>query len=306
MFEEHDDAYRSHCELCGQDAPVVHVTFRQNIGLLVMRLSSAATGWFCRDCIQQEFWRRTLITLFFGPWGVISFFVTPIFVLMNIGQYFSVRSLPRGAGSGAAQRKSGRWVLPAIVAGGMVLACPAACLVSVVVIGGAMDDPTAQLARACDGQPVASAAPLAPGAAPGVVMMENDGLGWLASYGLLPASMRAAYSTEEASLVLCVDEVVPSTIETCNASGATVTRSVLLRRGRLVVARTGVVVGESVARGDEPGPCPLTASYDEVLEGEDPIDLPSSLEAAFGPLVLQARQGMQSFGASEPSAALGR
>jgi hypothetical protein len=86
-----------HCELCGASAPTKNVTLLQNIGLLVVGLRSTASGSFCRRCIDREFWTRTLVTFFFGWWGIISFFLTPIFLVMNVVTYLGALSLPVGA-----------------------------------------------------------------------------------------------------------------------------------------------------------------------------------------------------------------
>ncbi|HQZ18987.1 MAG TPA: hypothetical protein PLD86_19085 [Vicinamibacteria bacterium] len=81
------------------------VTFRQNIGLLVLRLSRKVSGRLCAECVEKNFWPMTLMTAFTGWWGIISFFVTPFYLLGNFGNYASAlrrlfREGAKGPGSG--------------------------------------------------------------------------------------------------------------------------------------------------------------------------------------------------------------
>lgn len=72
------------CQICGSLAETKEVEFNQNIGMLVQREYSTIKGRLCKNCINREFKKRTLITMFFGWWGTISFFVTPFYLLGNI------------------------------------------------------------------------------------------------------------------------------------------------------------------------------------------------------------------------------
>ncbi|MDP2638158.1 MAG: hypothetical protein Q8P26_03800 [Candidatus Levybacteria bacterium] len=72
------------CQLCGSLAQTRNAEFQQNIGLLVQREYSSVKGRFCKKCINREFKKRTLITFFFGWWGVISACVTPFILIENI------------------------------------------------------------------------------------------------------------------------------------------------------------------------------------------------------------------------------
>jgi hypothetical protein len=65
----------------------------RNIGLLVFRLHESTQGNLCRRCIGETFWRYTLLNLTLGWWGVISFIVTPIFLITNLLEYRASRSL---------------------------------------------------------------------------------------------------------------------------------------------------------------------------------------------------------------------
>lgn len=77
----------NHCQVCGSLTPTKYVEFYQNIGMLVMRQSSSIKGNLCKKCINREFKKRTLTTLFLGWWGMISFFLTPIYLINNIGRF---------------------------------------------------------------------------------------------------------------------------------------------------------------------------------------------------------------------------
>ena len=89
------------CQSCGVEAPTQHVVFYQNIGALVMRFQKKIEGNLCKSCIHKYFWEFTLITLFLGWWGVISFFATLFFYIPNnIIRYLlslSLKPVPPGA-----------------------------------------------------------------------------------------------------------------------------------------------------------------------------------------------------------------
>jgi hypothetical protein len=85
------------CEKCGVEGDVVNVTFRRNIGALVVRFSQELRGNMCGGCIKSSFWETTLITLFLGWWGLISFIMSPIFLVTNVVNFASARRLVGGA-----------------------------------------------------------------------------------------------------------------------------------------------------------------------------------------------------------------
>ena len=89
-----NDIVRAPCQLCGEDRPLKHVTLMQNIGLLVVRFPKTVSGLLCKQCISSTFWSYTLITLFLGWWGVISFFYTLVAIPRNVVNYISSRGLP--------------------------------------------------------------------------------------------------------------------------------------------------------------------------------------------------------------------
>ena len=79
------------CELCGADEPLAHVSLGQNVGLLIMRFGSRTEGLLCARCLDSEFWTKTMVTAFFGWWGVISFFVTLFTLPSNLVSYLGAK-----------------------------------------------------------------------------------------------------------------------------------------------------------------------------------------------------------------------
>src|SRR5437879_13155056 len=63
-----------------------------------MRFPTRLQGLLCRDCIGAKFWTMSLVTLVCGWWGVISFFVTPFFLIGNVLAYLGAANLPAPGG----------------------------------------------------------------------------------------------------------------------------------------------------------------------------------------------------------------
>lgn len=88
------------CENCLRQRPTKFATLNQNIGLLIMRFSKQASGHLCKDCISELFWSFSLTTLFLGWWGIISFIITPFYLLGNTFAYLSSRGMSTHSSSG--------------------------------------------------------------------------------------------------------------------------------------------------------------------------------------------------------------
>jgi len=84
------------CQICGSLARTKQVEFNQNVGYLLARSYSSIKGRLCKECINKEFRKRTLITLVFGWWGTISFFVTPVYLIGNIFSFIPTIGLEKG------------------------------------------------------------------------------------------------------------------------------------------------------------------------------------------------------------------
>jgi len=78
------------CQSCGENAELRDSDFGMNIGAFIVRFHWVKQGRMCATCIHKTFWAYTLTTLLLGWWGVISFFVTPFILLMNIFTYATV------------------------------------------------------------------------------------------------------------------------------------------------------------------------------------------------------------------------
>ncbi len=93
--------------------------FFQHIGAVLMMFNRHVRGQLCRNCVNEHFARTTLVTSFFGWWGVISFFLTPIFLLHNVVRYlFCLGLKPVDEGS---QRGMGLALAALIIAVGALL-----------------------------------------------------------------------------------------------------------------------------------------------------------------------------------------
>ena len=79
------------CQLCGTAGPTHYVEFRQNVGLVLLRLHRAVKGHLCSRCVREQFGSMTTVTLFGGWWGLISFFLTPVILVANVVQYLGAK-----------------------------------------------------------------------------------------------------------------------------------------------------------------------------------------------------------------------
>lgn len=82
------------CQVCERQVPTRAVSLQLNVGMLIMRSHRAIKGNLCRACTTRFFWEFTLITATLGWWGLISFFLTPIFLVNNGIQLIKGRALP--------------------------------------------------------------------------------------------------------------------------------------------------------------------------------------------------------------------
>ncbi len=85
----------SGCQECGGDLPTQSVTLFWNVGLLLLRFHQIIRGNLCRDCIGRQFWKCTAINMLLGWWGILSLFVTPVFLALNLATYIKSRGLPK-------------------------------------------------------------------------------------------------------------------------------------------------------------------------------------------------------------------
>ncbi len=92
------------CQGCGFEVPNAYVEYRQNIGAIVVRFSQRYRGCLCKRCGWKYFKMASVITLFGGWWGFISFFITPLFLFGNFVDLLKTSSLPTVAGRAGRPR----------------------------------------------------------------------------------------------------------------------------------------------------------------------------------------------------------
>lgn len=86
---------KNKCSTCGGLFPTKYVKFYENIGMILQRQYRRIEGNMCRECIDKYFWEYTMKTLILGWWGMISFCITPFYLLNNIGRYLLTLGLKK-------------------------------------------------------------------------------------------------------------------------------------------------------------------------------------------------------------------
>ena len=85
------------CQVCRNARQTTPVTFHRNVGMLVARQNIVLKGSMCKTCLKSKFWEFQGKGLLFGPWGMISLVVTPIYLISNTVAYVSASSKLRNA-----------------------------------------------------------------------------------------------------------------------------------------------------------------------------------------------------------------
>ncbi len=91
------------CDSCSYHKKLFQSTYRSNVSYFIRRNEATFAGKFCLSCNSRLFLRTTLTTLVGTWWGIIGFFVGPIYILQNIYNYskaiwcllWNTNSLPR-------------------------------------------------------------------------------------------------------------------------------------------------------------------------------------------------------------------
>ena len=82
------ERFAKQCELCGgRAANAGLVYFYGNIGMFVERRRFELKAEMCGPCLHQQFLKFTAMNLFLGWWGMISFWVTPVYLVRNFDEY---------------------------------------------------------------------------------------------------------------------------------------------------------------------------------------------------------------------------
>jgi len=79
------------CQLCGSMRQTARVKFERNIGMLVLRQTRRLEAQMCKTCVDKQFWDFQAKNLLFGPWGMISLILTPIYLVANTVAYTSAK-----------------------------------------------------------------------------------------------------------------------------------------------------------------------------------------------------------------------
>lgn len=146
------------CRLCGS-VPAANMTIHEHNGRVIWMVHKTVKGPFCRDCATALLRQRQNSTLFQGWFGIFSFFITPVTLLLNLGAWQKVRSLAaphRDPGTESplpAPLSPGNPLIrrPGLYVGGVVLGAVAAFLIiSANDKGGCLDDSTTRANRVTD------------------------------------------------------------------------------------------------------------------------------------------------------------
>jgi hypothetical protein len=99
------------CEACRVRPARRYVVYREIMGAFIVFFTTTVRGDLCQTCIHRLFWRVTIVTLLLGWWGVISFFLTPVFVFLNLLYYIGLLGME--SPNGTAGREFAAPVAPA-------------------------------------------------------------------------------------------------------------------------------------------------------------------------------------------------
>jgi hypothetical protein len=118
------------CTFCG-GYPAVRATVRGHQGFLVMMRFLKLPGNYCRTCGIATHREMTTKTLYQGWWGIASFIVTPITVLMNLATRGKFTKLPAPTGSVRPPRDPGKPIFQR--AGALGVLVPLGVIVAIIV-----------------------------------------------------------------------------------------------------------------------------------------------------------------------------
>lgn len=85
-------APRVACKLCGS-TPAARVTLHEHNGRIIWMTHKTNKGPFCRDCGIALLRHHTNSTLYQGWFGIFSFFMTPITLLLNLNAWRTLKGL---------------------------------------------------------------------------------------------------------------------------------------------------------------------------------------------------------------------
>ena len=77
----------SKCRRCGRTEYTHHLVFKQNVSYFYARKEREFSGDFCFSCASRMFAKVELTTLFGTWWGIIGFWVGPLYIVHNLVEY---------------------------------------------------------------------------------------------------------------------------------------------------------------------------------------------------------------------------
>jgi len=87
---------RAACQSCkSNSAPTGYAIFRRTISAFYVRFGSTREGNFCVPCAWKISAHENCIMLVAGWWGVIGLVLTPVYMVLNIGNLIGVLTAKR-------------------------------------------------------------------------------------------------------------------------------------------------------------------------------------------------------------------
>src|SRR5262245_2955150 len=77
----------SECSRCGRTEYTHHLVFKQNVSYFFARKEREFSGDFCFSCASRMFAKVELTTLIGTWWGIIGFWVGPLYIVHNLVEY---------------------------------------------------------------------------------------------------------------------------------------------------------------------------------------------------------------------------
>ncbi|MCM2427429.1 proline-rich domain-containing protein [Streptomyces sp. RKAG337] len=108
------------CTFCG-GYPAVHATVRGHQGFLVIMRFLKLKANYCRSCGIATHRDMTTKTLWQGWWGIASFIITPVTLLINLGARGKFNKLPAPTGGWGPPRETGKPIFGRVGAYGILV-----------------------------------------------------------------------------------------------------------------------------------------------------------------------------------------
>ncbi|MDJ0340205.1 hypothetical protein QMK19_01265 [Streptomyces sp. H10-C2] len=133
------------CTFCG-GSPAVPATVRGHQGFLIIMRFLKLKATYCRSCGIATHRDMTTKTLWQGWWGIASFVITPVTLLINLGARGKFNKLPAPTGGWGPPREPGKPIFGRIGAYGIL----APLVVIAVIVAASAFDKSASTAAVGD------------------------------------------------------------------------------------------------------------------------------------------------------------